>query len=98
MLSCYGIHIVQGEHLNTLISPGDEGGHGVGESYAREDPGHDGGGAEHSRSRRVPRLHGSARRIFVNIDICTLLQCGASGERLGFVELDLGCSTILLGK
>ena len=26
------------------------------------------------------------------------LQSGASGERLGWVELDLGCSTILLGQ
>ena len=50
------------EHLNTLlISPGDEGGHSVGESNAREYPGDDGGGAEHSRRRRVPRLHGSGK-------------------------------------
>ena len=26
------------------------------------------------------------------------LQSGASGERLGWVELDFGCSTILLGQ
>ena len=26
------------------------------------------------------------------------IQSGASGERLGWVELDLGCSTILLGQ
>ena len=26
------------------------------------------------------------------------VQSGASGERLGWVELDLGCSTILLGQ
>ena len=27
-----------------------------------------------------------------------IVQSGASGERLGWVELDLGCSTILLGQ
>ena len=27
-----------------------------------------------------------------------IIQSGASGERLGWVELDLGCSTILLGQ
>ena len=26
------------------------------------------------------------------------VQSGASGERLGWVKLDLGCSTILLGQ
>ena len=30
--------------------------------------------------------------------ILNSVQSGASGERLGWVELDLGCSTILLGQ
>ena len=33
------------------------------------------------------------------IEICgQTVQSGASGERLGWDELDLGCSTILLGQ
>ena len=31
-------------------------------------------------------------------NIVSTVQSGASGERLGWVELDLGCSTILLGQ
>ena len=45
------------------------------------------------------------RGIFVNIMLAALphqeannIQSGASGERLGWVDLDLGCSTILLGQ
>ena len=45
------------------------------------------------------------RGIFVNIMLAALphqeannIQSGASGEGLGWVDLDLGCSTILLGQ
>ena len=33
-----------------------------------------------------------------NFDVLVDVQSGASGERLGWVELNLGCSTILLGQ
>ena len=36
--------------------------------------------------------------FFINPHFKRYVQSGASGEGLGWVELDLGCSTILLGQ